>query len=39
MVEGHAGTLDIDAVDGGGTRVTLRMPLSCHSAQDCRRLR
>ena len=27
-VERHAGTLDIGAVDGGGSRVTVRLPLS-----------
>ncbi len=28
IVERHAGTLDIGAVDGGGTRVTVRLPLA-----------
>ena len=28
IVERHAGTLDIGAVNGGGTRVTARLPLS-----------
>ena len=28
IVERHAGTLDISAVDGGGTRVTVRLPLA-----------
>ena len=28
IVERHAGTLEIGAVDGGGTRVTVRLPLS-----------
>ena len=28
IVERHAGTLEIGAVDGGGTRVTVRLPLA-----------
>jgi signal transduction histidine kinase len=28
IVERHAGTLEIGAVDGGGTRVTVHLPLS-----------
>ena len=33
IVERHAAALEIGTVDGGGTRVTVRLPLAARSAR------